>query len=223
MTYDPKNGWLYVAEFSGDVRAYDRVGNPMLAFPTSPSAATDSVAFDSNNRWLYVIGYNGSGAAYDEQGNLQTTAGGFPGLHQARQIAFHPETQQLYVADNDASNVVVYDETGTPVTPSGGFPNLPPLDTTGISYDPVHAWLWVTDGHSLAAYDGDGNSTVPTSQPLAHADGAFNLTFDQYNGLLYLANRGGKTVTAYDQQGNEYVLPNPMVGFADPLSVAVVK
>ena len=221
MAYDPNNGWLYVAEFSGHVRAYDRVGNLMLVIPNTPSA-TVGIAFDSNNRWLYVIGYNGAAAAYDEQGNLQTTAGGFPGLNQAHQIAFHPETNQLYVANNDAPDIVVYDETGASVTPSGGFPNLPTQNSTGIGYDPVHAWLWVTDGFQLAAYDGEGNSTFSRSA-IVGANGAFNLTFDPYNGLIYITNRQGKTVNAYTEQANQYVLPTPIGGFTDPLGVIVVK
>ena len=223
VAYDPDNGWLYVVDIGAStMTAFDTAGNAM-AGPWASATEATSITYDSNNHYFYVVGFSGVGAAYDAQGNPQSTPGGFPGLNAP--LARWRSTRKRIGSTPSSANggVAVYDETGASVSPSGGFLNYPPGRTSGVGYDPLHGWMWVSNASGLlAAYDGNGNSEVSSMQ-LANINGAQTLAFDPYDGLIYIANRYGGNVTAYDQQGNQYVLPAPMTGFSDPIGVFLVK
>jgi DNA-binding beta-propeller fold protein YncE len=232
IAYDPDNGRLYVAECPGmdtsncDVAAFDRMGNLQLAAFSIPVQIPLPITYDSNNHWFYVLSNSlgGGTAAFDAQGNLQSIPGGFPGLDGGpRQIAFDPQTKQLYASHglNGSGSFGAFDETGARVTTSGGFPNVPEAQYNACSgYDPIHAWIWTCDYTHLAAYDGDGNPEVAPTQ-LFNTFQAWNLAFDPYNGLIYLTDALGH-VQVEDQRGDA-APPDSLGSFAQPVGIALVK
>lgn len=226
IAYDPSNTWPYIADYAGNtVCVYTTLGALIqvsggwtgLGSPQSIAYVpqTSSNGFATNR--LYVGSMTPSGSsyitAYDEQGNQQLLTGGsgypFPHIYQPRGIAYDSNSGRLYITDNEygptlwefdtEGNVVNHFCSGTCVQGSLG----------GITFDSGNALLYATTGpgysssgaSSVVAFSESGvmQSLTGTFPGLNSASG---ITYDPYNGEIYVVDHGANKVFAYDEQGN---------------------
>jgi hypothetical protein len=223
MTYDAHDGFVYVTGLdTNSATAYDPLGNQQTLSGSFPNIASPyGITFNPSNNWLYVTNIGASSpssavTAYDEQGNQQMIAGAWANTNGPTGIAYDPLTSWLYVATS-ASTVTAYDGQGNQQTVSGAFTLSG--GGFGIAYDNNNGWFYVTArGSTATAFDGQGSQQA-TAGGMTEAQG---VTYDPYDGFVYVVDGAVSKVFAYDQMGNAQTLTGAFAGLSGSQSVVVI-
>jgi NHL repeat-containing protein len=230
LEYDAHNGLTYITNTSacyytssGCVVAYNGAGvaqtltgNSGNPFPMS-NAKPYGLAYDSHNGYIYVVDFNATPNTidvFDEQGNAVSVSGTWAGLNGARNVAFDPSNDLLYVTNcggdyclggsGGTSNVTVYDEQGNQQSTSGSWPGL--ANPIGIAYDSNNGDFYVADNanNTVKVYDAQGNA-ISVAGSWANLASPIDLRYDPNNHLIYVASSfpfGSSSIDVFDEQGN---------------------
>lgn len=198
-----------------DAKGYTIVGadapTPVVdATPASTTLAAPQPA--SPNVWTLTSTYtNAANPTTPNNVTLSITATPVPGsggstLHQAIPLALYDPW--IYVVDLTARRVFEFDEAGNSKTTVTAFLGI--NATYDATYVPATNWVYVSDKtvSVMRVYDVLGNAVTPgATMPFPNLSTPAQSAFDSHDGLLYVANYGGNTITAYDARGNQETAP----------------
>ncbi len=208
MLYDPHNGLIYVANYSGPVTAYDKEGNQQPLSGGFPNAlGSVKLAYNQRNHLIYALITSPPGiAVYDESGTPQKVSGTFPHLGAAgSNFTYDDHNGWLYYvgqATNGDYVVKAYDAGGHEMA-LRGFVN--PFQTN-LVYDPHNGFIY-TVGETIRAFNEQGDAQ--TLSPGFPSDMGGDIAFDPHDNLIYATkyptkHLQGKLLTKrYDEEGND--------------------
>jgi 6-phosphogluconolactonase (cycloisomerase 2 family) len=214
LAFDPSGAYLYVANNgSDDLSAFSVNASTGELTPLSPATyatgtGPSAVSVDDSGKFVFVANNGGSNnisvfAISGGTGALTEVAGSpFPADGNPRSLAISPTYgTYLYSANVDGANSSI---SGFSVNLStGGLTKLTgspfPLEVSnyiGI-YKEYGDYLFVTTVAGVAGYFASGPlTTVPICSAVAGSN-AYSVTIDQMNSVLYVANDGAASISAY--------------------------
>lgn len=236
LTYDPKNGLLYVMNTNNDtITAYDLDGNEVVAsgalsVPIQGVPGED-VAYDAVNDRLYVNDpYDNEILAFDAStGSALTLVSGFQGVNQPYGVFWNPADNNIYVSNDGPGTVSVYDGDGTPVQSAPSFSGIASPDDFAL--DPATGDLYVTEAATLlgfcfisgiAEYDVHGNNVTPANG-FSTVDCPDDIAV--YRERLYVTNIFGSNVTVYETGGKDVTVtaaPGGFPGLSAPTGIVAL-
>lgn len=163
--------------------------------------------------------------AFDEYGNRIATSGMFQGLNAPMGLAWDPHNSTFYVTDNSEDTVYQYDADGNKLNQ---FAGLPDTGYGGIAFDSHNNQLYAVmtdayDGQSILVIDESGHQRVLQPGAFSGLTQPSGITYDPYNGFLYVSDYATATVHVYDENG---VTQSPVGGIPSgglgPWGVAVI-
>ena len=211
IAYDSNNHWPYIPDYlDNKICVYTVEGmliTPTGTFPNLSLPADIAYVNANNKNELYVVNNQGSSGGmpvtvYDENGNLVTTANSWAGLGNPRGIAYDPDNQMLYIADNAAKTVLEYDLTGKKIASFSS--SLPHTKYGGITFDAQTGTLYAVDAGNAAVveFTQTGQLIAPgTNPPFPGLTGPTGIADDPYSGIIYVGDGGDNLVHEFFPDG----------------------
>ncbi|MFL6409799.1 MAG: hypothetical protein ACJ71K_00965 [Nitrososphaeraceae archaeon] len=215
ITYDPKNGNMYVANFlSNTVSVIDgNTNNVISTIPLGSNASPADIAFDSENGKVYVTNYN-AGTVSIIDGNTNQVIATIPGLGQGVfAIAYDSENGKVYVTNISAGTVSIIDGNTNQVIatiPVGGSP-------TAIAFNPNNENIYVADGVNRVDVINPVTNIIIASVIVGNEPSG--IAFDSHNGNMYVTNFMSGTVSVVDTRTNTVTATISMPSGSSPSGV----
>ena len=204
IAYDAERGHVWVVdETDGDVTEYTRDGVYVSSFLASAVGLFQPIgaswAMDTGNLWICD--------EYTPEQVVETTREGVwvsgfsvdPYVQDASGLAYDPNTGLLYVADDNAHEVIIFDTQGNYIS---RWSSLPCSDTDSICYVGCTNTLMVGDDTADTVYEFTLTGTLIQSwnmRTLLGIDGVEGLAADEDAATLFLSS--GVTDMVYEISG----------------------
>jgi DNA-binding beta-propeller fold protein YncE len=233
ITFDPHNQWLYVPEGDGDeVCVYTVIGGEVTSVQEQwdESANPNDILYVPSNDNILTANNGSDGlsagiGASDESGNpapyLGATPYPSPGVGVPNGLAYDSNNGNVYETDGFNGTIHAYQPaTGSPVT----LPTPSVGGAIGIAFDTNNQQLYVVDsggeGPSTVLAFNEGLIQQSTQGAWSGLASPIGMTYDPYNGYLYVADNELNTVFIYDENGNS--IGNFSTGGNGAHSIAIV-
>ena len=203
--------------FALDASGHTIVGGGAPAPVIDATPASTTLAASGPNTWTMTSTYaSATNPTIPANVTLSVTATPVPGsggttLHAAIPVQLYDPW--IYVVDVTARTLFAYDESGTKKTLSGGFLGI--NAAYGATYVPGTNWVYVSDEavSRMKVYDVAGTAVTPSaSTPFPNLSAPYQSAFDSHDGLIYVPNYTGNSITGYDAQGNQQTVPSFNLG-----------
>jgi DNA-binding beta-propeller fold protein YncE len=220
VTFDAKAGVTNMVPVTLGGIAKSLQVQPVSAFGVTGTAAT-AFKISGNAPQKFDV------AAYDADGDLIVGPGAPTPI-----VAATPASMTVAPAASSAPNTVTLTSTysaandptvtqlssltvtATPVPGSGGSP----ISAT-VALTLEQPWIYVVDqsNQSVLAFDEDGHAKT-LAHPITGLNNPWGIVYDYGNGLIYVADEGANSVSAYRPDGTPYTLraATPFAGLNSP-------
>jgi DNA-binding beta-propeller fold protein YncE len=231
ITFDAHNQWLYVPEGDGnEVCVYTVIGGEVTSVQEEwdESANPNDILYVPSNDNILTANNGSDGlsagiGASDESGNSAPYLGAtpYPSPGVPNGLAYDSNNGNVYETDGFNSTIRAYQPTtGSPIALASPSVSNP----IGIAFDSNNQELYVVSGQGEASSEilafNEQLVQQPIQGPFSGLTSAIGMTYDPYDGYLYIVDNGTNTVFVYDENGNP--INNFPTGGSGAHNIAVV-